>query len=59
MNRPKKQFTTEQPFFIIKTGMHLAFRELYEGPTTFDVIDMYDPLKRFHLSPMTLLRERK
>ncbi|CAF1582956.1 unnamed protein product [Didymodactylos carnosus] len=58
-NRPNIQFTLKQPVFIIKPGMHPAFRELYEGPykitkqlgpATFDVIDIHDRVKRVHSS---------
>ncbi|CAF4337871.1 unnamed protein product, partial [Rotaria magnacalcarata] len=67
-HRPNIQFKIDQKVFIIKPGMHPAFRELYEGPytiikqlgpQTFDVLDVHDNMKRVHSSQMKPFLERE
>jgi hypothetical protein len=67
-NRPNIQFVIGQQVFLIKPGMHPAFGELYDGPytiikqlgpQTFDVVDIYDKVKRVHSSQLKPFIERE
>ena len=67
-NRPNIQFVIGQQVFIIKPGIHPAFGELYDGPytiikrlgpQTFDVVGIYDKVKRVHSSQMKPFLERE